>query len=217
MKSSRCCVKLVRYSPPDAILGQYVRGTIDGGAAPGYREEKGISPESSTETFIALKLEIGNRRWRNVPFFLRTGKRMPYRCTRIAIYFRNAGASIFNRFNASSGIKTNVLTITIQPDEVFSLEFNMKTPGKPFKLSRQQMQFRYADAFDDIPEAYETLIYDVLAGEQTLFVCDDEVEQSWRIYDDLLRDEHEVYPYPSGSWGPKEIKRLKANWLNPRD
>ena len=201
--------------PEDAIFGQYTRGTIAGVEVPAYREESGVSPQSQTETFAALKLEIANRRWQGVPFFLRTGKRLPHKYTQIVIQFHCAPVSAFHPFESSCAIQPNILVITLQPDEGFDLHFHVKAPGHPFSLSTQRLHFKYAEAFGTLADAYETLIGDIISGDRTLFVCDDEVENAWRIYGNLISGAIPVSPYPTGSWGPPEVDKLEAPWLNP--
>ena len=198
----------------DVVLGQYVGGKIDGQDMVGYREEPDVSPNSSTETFAALKIDIPNRRWKGVPFYLRTGKRMALRCTQIVVTFHCAPASIFHPFEASCGVRPNVLVITLQPDEGFDLYFQVKNPGQPFIMTTQPLHFRYAGAFGALPDAYETIILDVILGDQTLFVCDSEVETAWHLYDGLLKGNIPVHSYPVGSWGPAEINRLFDGWMN---
>ncbi len=206
--------QIAPISPADVVLGQYVGGKIDGQDTVGYREETGVSPDSSTETFAALKIDIPNRRWKGVPFYLRTGKRMALRCTQIAITFHCAPVSIFHPFEETCGIRPNVLVITLQPDEGFDLHFQVKNPGQPFKMTTHPLHFRYAGAFGTLPDAYETIILDVILGDQTLFVCDNEVETAWRLYDGLLKAEIPVHPYPAGSWGPDQMKSLFDGWMN---
>ena len=201
--------------PEDIVFGQYVRGKIDGQEVAGYREEPGVSPDSRSETFVALKLEIANWRWKGVPFYLRTGKRVFLKCTQIVIHYHCAPVSIFHPYESSCGVKPNVLVITLQPDEGFDLHFQVKSPGQPFTLTTQPLHFRYAEAFGTLPDAYETLLLDIVTGDQTLFVCDDEVENAWRLYDGLLGQDIPVHPYPAGTWGPVETDKLQAPWLNP--
>lgn len=201
--------------PKDVVLGQYTGGKIDGQNVVSYTKEPGVAAKSSTETFVALKLEIANWRWKGVPFYLRTGKRLPLRCTQIVIHYHCAPVSIFHPFEASCGVKPNILVITLQPNEGFDLNFQVKSPGQPLALTTQALHFRYAEAFGPLPDAYETLILDVTAGDQTLFVCDAEVEKAWQLYDGLLGQNLPVYPYPAGTWGPAEIAGLEAPWLNP--
>ena len=194
--------------PGDVVLGQYTRGKVAGHEVPGFREEEGIAPDSSTETFVALRLTVATWRWNSVPFYLRTGKRLPHRATRIVIAFRCPPVSVFRPFDDPCTIHANALVITIQPDEGFDLSFEVKEPGQPVTLQAQRLHFRYAEAFGPLADAYETLLLDVLAGDQTLFVHADEVEASWRLYTPVLQQRLPVRPYPAGTWGPPEADRL---------
>ena len=211
-------VKLLRSVVPptvsDAVFGQYLRGSIHGSEVPGYREEPGVAADSSTETFAAVRLNIANWRWQGVPFILRTGKRLPRRVTRIAVVFRCPPVSIFKPFDDCS-IQSNTLLLTLQPDEGFDLSFEVKPPGEPFRLSTQQLHFRYAEAFRPLPEAYEALLLDVIQGDQTLFVRADEAEAAWRLYAPLLEHPPELAQYVAGSWGPKLADGLLgADWAS---
>jgi glucose-6-phosphate 1-dehydrogenase len=192
--------------PADVVLGQYVKGEAGGEELPGYREEEGVPPDSRTETFAALKVEVSNWRWQGVPFFLRTGKRMATRSTRIAVRFRCAPVSIFEDVAAMREVTPNVLLITLQPDEGFDLFFEVKAPSEPFHLVTRRLDFRYDEAFGALPDAYETLLLDVVTGDQTLFVHADEVEASWRLYGPVLErihfGEEPVQRYAAGGWGP---------------
>jgi len=205
-------VKILRQiapvQPDGVVFGQYVRGKIDGKEVAGYREELGVSADSETETFVALKLGIANWRWSGVPFYLRTGKRMPQRLTQIAIRFHCAPVSIFQPFESTCALEPNVLAITIQPDEGFDLQFQVKSIGQPITLTTQRLHFKYSEAFGPLPDAYENLLLDVITGDQTLFVRYDEVEGSWQLYDLLLEKDIPVHPYPAGTWGPSEASQL---------
>ncbi len=198
-------VKVLRSIRPigrdEVVFGQYVAGTVGGRPVPGYREEPGVAPGSSVETFVALRLEIANWRWQGVPFVLRTGKRLPRRSTEIVVTFRCAPVSVFQPFDTCT-MHANVLTITLQPDEGFDLAFEVKAPGAPLTLQTHRLRFRYADAFAPLADAYETLLLDVLDGDQTLFVRADEVEAAWRLYTPVLRNPPDVRPYAAGTWGP---------------
>ncbi len=198
-------LKVLRaVQPPDparVLWGQYGPGMIDGSPCPGYREEPGIPPDSRTETLVAMELLIANWRWQGVPFRLRTGKRMPARTTRITVRFRHPPVSLFSRFSRCR-ITSNELAITLQPDEGFDLRFEVKTPGQDIRVQTGQLRFRYSDVFGALPEAYETLLLDVVTGDQTLFVRGDEAEAAWRIYDPLLAAPREIQLYPAGTWGP---------------
>ena len=172
--------------PEDVVYGQYTRGSVGGKEAPGYREERGVAPDSVTETFVALKLGIENWRWNGVPFYLITGKGLPARFTQIAVTFRCPPVWLFQPRPATCN--PNVLVFTLQPDEGFDLHFQVKAPGEPLELKTQRLRYRYAEAFGPLPDAYETLLVDVMAGDQTLFVRADEAEAAWRIYAPLLAE-----------------------------
>lgn len=204
-------VKVLRavstISTSDVVFGQYARGAVEAREAIGYCEEDGISSDSRTETYVALKLNISNWRWQGVPFVLRTGKRMFKGLTEVAITFRRPPVSIFKQFSIKD-IQPNRLIMTIQPNEGFDLFFKVKEPGDSYKLSTQSLHFQYSEIFGRIPDAYETLLLDVLKGDQTLFVRADEVESSWELYTPLLSYKFQVYKYASGTWGPEEAERL---------
>jgi glucose-6-phosphate 1-dehydrogenase len=184
--------------PEDVVFGQYTRGRIDGHEVPGYREESGVAPDSQTETFVALRLHVANWRWQGVPFYLVTGKRMPQRRTQVAVTFRCPPVSVFQPFDRCE-IGPNVLVVTLQPDEGFDLYFETKTPGEPLTLQTQRLHFRYSEAFGPLPDAYQTLLLDILRGDQTLFVRADEVEASWRLYTPILESQIPLHPYPAGT------------------
>ncbi len=212
-------IKVLESVPPldparDVVFGQYTAGRVQGEAVPGYHAEDGIDAASRTETFVALRLRVENWRWQGVPFVLRTGKRLPLRLTQIAVRFRGAPVSIFQPYEETCRIHPNVLLITLQPNEGFDLRFEVKAPGEPFILKTQQLRFRYEDAFGALPEAYETLLYDVITGDQTLFVHAQEAEASWELYGPLIEQNLDVHPYPAGSWGPEATHRLVPEWTN---
>ncbi len=204
-------VKVLRSIYPvesdDVVLGQYTAGQIGKDDVPAYRDAKGVAEESDTETFVALRLKIGNWRWQGVPFLLMTGKAMPRKLTRIRIIFRRAPVSLFRDFDRCS-LSANVLTITLSPEEGFSLFFDVKRPGNGFPVETRKLEFDYADAFGPKPSAYRTLLEDVAQGDRTLFVDADETEASWKLYDPILQHDHTVYPYPAGTWGPPEAQAL---------
>ncbi|MFZ0334744.1 MAG: glucose-6-phosphate dehydrogenase [Candidatus Acidiferrales bacterium] len=201
----------------DVVLGQYAAGEIDGEDVAAYRDEPGVAKDSQTETFVALRLEIENWRWHGVPFFLRTGKRLPKRASQIVVNFRRPPVWIFKPFDGDT-IQSNSLVIAIQPDEGFDLYFEIKAPGPGVRIQQSDLRFRYSDLFPPLPEAYETLLLDVLQGDMTLFVSDDWVEASWRLYTPLLENKPKVVPYAAGSWGPAEadalLKDLGRTWTN---
>jgi len=199
----------------DVVFGQYASLEIAGQTIRGYREEQGVPTDSTTETYVALKAEIHNWRWKGVPFYLRTGKRFPRKLTQIAVTFREAPTQVFRSLDPGS-IPPNMLLITLQPSEGFSLCFSVKSPGRPFRLSDHALQFDYEAAFGRLPEAYETLLRDVMIGDQTLFVSADFTETAWRLYDPLLTGEKAVHLYTAGSWGPSEgdalLKKNGHRW-----
>jgi glucose-6-phosphate 1-dehydrogenase len=167
-----------------------------------------VSPDSTTETFVAVKTEVHNWRWRGVPYYLRTGKRLPRKLTQIAVVFRQAPIQMFRSLEPES-LKQNKLLITLQPSEGFSLVFSVKTPGRPLTFTDRALQFDYRQAFGgELPEAYETLLLDIMIGDQTLFVTANFTETAWRLYDPILTGPRDVYPYTAGSWGPKEADSI---------
>ena len=189
------------------VRGQYAAGTIAGRRVRGYLEEDGIPKASQTETFVALEVFVDSWRWQGVPFFLRTGKCMPKRMTQIAVRFREAPVSFFRRLGCTQDT-ADILLITLQPDEGFALYFDIKVPGDPFELRRIPLRFSYKERFDVVPEAYQTLIQDVMEGDQTLFVHASEVEESWRLFMPLIQNPPKVRPYAAGTWGPREADSL---------
>jgi glucose-6-phosphate 1-dehydrogenase len=196
----------------DVVFGQYTEGTVDGEEVPGYRNEKDVAPDSRTETYVALRLEVANWRWQGVPFYVRTGKRLQETLTQIAIVFDRAPVSIFQN-NGAPELASNVLLITLKPDEGFDLHFEVKAPSQPFDLKKKQLSFRYKEAFGRMPEAYETLLLDTIVGDQTLFVHADEAEMSWKLFAPVLDQHVAVYPYAAGSWGPEATRRLNETWV----
>jgi glucose-6-phosphate 1-dehydrogenase len=205
--------------PDEVIFGQYTPGTAGGREVAGYRDEPEVAPDSATETFVALRLEVANWRWQGVPFYLRTGKRLAERTSTIVVTFRCPPVSVFAPFTTCM-LRPNSLVITIQPDAGFDLLFEMKAPEQPLRVETQSLRFRYADAFPDrLPGAYETLLMEMLEGDQSLFVRSDWVEASWRLYAPLLDGQIPVHPYAAGGWGPPEAERLLppgSSWWNGR-
>ncbi|HXY46918.1 MAG TPA: glucose-6-phosphate dehydrogenase [Thermoplasmata archaeon] len=199
------CVEPIR--PEDVVRGQYRSGRIDGARVRGYRQEPGVPRRSTTETFVALRLRVNSWRWHGVPFYLRTGKRLPAKRTEIVIHFRSPPVWFFGT-PIPRAIRANRLTITLQPDEGFELAFEIKRPGLAVDLETHRLHFLYSEAFGPLPDAYHTLLSDILRGDQTLFVRGDEVEEAWRIYGPLLNRPPPLRPYASGSWGPKESEAL---------
>jgi len=202
---------IVRFDPTDVVRGQYTAGTVDGTAVPGYRQEPGVDPKSETETFVALRLKIANWRWQDVPFFLRTGKRLPAKMTRVTLTFKAPPVTFFQTADEYSS-NPDRISILIQPDEGFELAFEVKVPGRELRVKTHRMKFHYADVFGTLPDGYETLLLDVMLGDPTLFVRADEVEESWRLYDPLLRSPQRLRFYPAGTWGPTEAQTLVQEW-----
>jgi glucose-6-phosphate 1-dehydrogenase len=204
------------------VRGQYTAGTIDGKPVPGYRQEKEINPQSFTETFVAMRVEIDNWRWAGVPFFLRSGKRLAKRVTEIAVQFKLPPLSLFRTVECEGDVcdltaaRPNVLIMRIQPNEGVSLSFSTKRPGMWLDLSPAKLDFYYQQTFNHpMPEAYERLIFDALRGDHTLFMRSDELEMAWHFVTPILRewereDEKDLAKYSAGTWGPAEADRLMA-------
>jgi glucose-6-phosphate 1-dehydrogenase len=197
-----------------AIRGQYGPGLIHEEKVLGYRQETDVSPKSSIETYVALRLFIDNWRWAGVPFYLRAGKRLPKRATEIAITFKEAPGVLFHKPHHKE--KPNVLAIRIQPDEGISLKINCKVPGPSSPIQPVKMDFRYGSYFGQAPpEAYERLIWDCILGDSTLFARSDEVAHSWEIFTPLLEywDAHPIKDFPNyaaGTWGPVQADEMIA-------
>ncbi len=194
------------------VRGQYGPGWIMGQPVPGYRQEPKINPQSTTETYVALRLQVNNWRWQGVPFYLRTGKRLPKRVTEIAVQFREVPHLLFPELGTF--INPNVLALRIQPDEGISLRFEVKQPGPSMLIRSVNMEFLYGRAFGvRTPDAYERLMLDAMLGDQTLFTRADEVEQAWQVIDPILQawaeQEPPAFPnYEAGTWGPDEANTL---------
>jgi glucose-6-phosphate 1-dehydrogenase len=200
--------------PLRAIRGQYAAGTVDGKPDPGYRSEKGVPPDSRTETLVALKLDIDNWRWAGVPVYLRTGKRLGHRHTEIVVQYRRAPHLLF-RQTAIASCLPNQLILSIQPKEGLSLSFGAKVPGPVVRLGAVTMDFDYARAFGNRPQTgYERLLYDCMLGDATLFQRADMVELGWSIIAPVqqawARDGDSIAQYPAGSRGPAEVDALLA-------
>ncbi len=209
-ESSRVLHALRPIRPEDAVFGQYTAGQIDGTRARGYLEETGVPETSRTETYVAIKAEIDNWRWAGVPFFIRTGKRLPSRVTEVLVSFREPPVALWE----SAGLeaqerRSNHLVIRIQPDEGISLMFNAKVPGPEIGTRPVQMRFRYGESFMTEPaEAYERLLYDAMDGDPMLFLRQDNVLRSWEVLQPLLDAPPPVHPYPAGTWGPPAADEL---------
>ena len=205
-----------------AFRAQYTGGTVDDKKVKSYLEEEGIPENSVSETYAAVKLHIDNWRWRDVPFYLRTGKRMKEKCSMIAICFRQPPKQFF-RTSQLEKFQPNWLLIGIQPDESLRMELTVKKPGLDMKTQTISLDTCFSDEFSK--GAYEGLLLDVIEGDHTLFLRSDEVEQSWKIVDPIIRywDSQTDYipTYASGSWGPDESTRLfekeGQTWRNSLD
>ena len=206
------------------VRGQYGLGTIDGRRVPGYREEPNVAPDSGTSTYAAARFMIDNWRWHDVPFYVRSGKRLPRRATEIAIQFRQPPHLMFP-LPPDEQFEPNVLAIRVQPNEGISLRFEVKVPGVEVRMVSVDMDFDYHQAFGEAGhEAYETLLLDCMLGDATLFTRSDEVEAAWTVVDPIIyywehkRPDH--FPnYAAGSWGPEVadefVARLGARWREP--
>jgi glucose-6-phosphate 1-dehydrogenase len=223
-------VKVLRAIPPltkeevarRTVRGQYAAARIGGSTGTdvkAYRQEDRVNPQSQTETFAAVELSIDNWRWKGVPFYLRSGKRMPKQGSEICIHFKHAPGVLFAR--DGQHVTNNVLVLRVQPKEGISLLINAKTPGNVSRIAPAHMDFNYDVAFGSYsPEAYERLLLDAILGDSTLFIRDDEVEGSWRIIDSIEAGWAAAQPplamYPAGSWGPPEaaelLRRKDRDW-----
>lgn len=206
----------------NVIRGQYQSSSVAGEEMPGYREESGVNPESRTETFAALKFYIDNWRWADVPFYIRTGKRLPDRVSEVVIHFKPNHHHLFSQRRLANS--QNVLIFRIQPNEGILLKFGLKVPGTGFKVENVNMDFQYDQLTDSyIPEAYERLLLDCMNGDATLYARGDSVVSAWEFVNPILKAWAEdpdipVYGYPAGSWGPEPANALvddPAGWRNP--
>ena len=195
------------------VRAQYAHGTINGKEFPGYRREEGVRADSTTETYVALKVFVENWRWAGVPFYIRTGKAMPKRASEIAVQFKDIPQILFNA-NPNVPQAPNLLTLRIQPEEGMALRIISKRPGSKAQTHPVDMNFEYGDAFDaPSPEAYERLLLDVMTGDASLFMRRDAVEASWTWVTEILKgwETHSTKwlpEYPAGTWGPIEADRL---------
>jgi glucose-6-phosphate 1-dehydrogenase len=195
-----------------AIRGQYSAATIKNEVVNGYREEDGVDPNSTTETYAAIKFYIDNWRWGGVPFYIRTGKRLPTRVTEVVIHFKPTPHFLFSQGPAF--MSSNQLVIRIQPDEGILLKFGMKTPGAGFDVQHVNMDFHYSDLTNQrIPAAYERLIYDSMKGDATLFARTEEVIEAWKFLSPVIDawkhdKEMPLNGYPAGTWGPELADEL---------
>ncbi|MEJ3747902.1 glucose-6-phosphate dehydrogenase [Actinomycetes bacterium KLBMP 9797] len=205
-------ISLPKDISADTVRGQYLQGWVAGERARGYLEEDGVPPTSTTETYVAVRLGIQNRRWAGVPFYIRAGKRLPRRVTEVAVLFKKAPHLPFNPADVEA-LGENQLVIRVQPEEGMVLKFGSKVPGTTMELRDIAMDFQYGAAFtESSPEAYERLVLDVLIGDRTLFPDAAEVEQSWHVVDPLEAAWEGVKPEPyrSGEWGPRAADEMLA-------
>jgi glucose-6-phosphate 1-dehydrogenase len=204
-----------------AIRGPYSEGWMKGKPVQGYREEPGVNPESSTPTFVAMKLEVDNWRWKGVPFYLRTGKRLPKKVSEISIHFREVPLLIFQ--SAAQQASPNILSMRLQPNEGISLRFEAKMPGPDLRTRTVNMDFNYGSSFGvATADAYHRLLLDCMLGDQTLFTRADEVEEAWRVVTPVITawdapaDPATVPQYEAGTWQPTEaeflINRDRRQW-----
>ncbi len=206
------------------VRGQYMESHVRGELQKAYRDEEGVPEESRTETFAALKLYIDNWRWGGVPFYIRTGKRLPTKVTEIVIHFRPSPHALFCSEDAGYNSE-NQLVIRIQPDEGILLKFGMKVQGAGYNVQNVNMDFHYRDLMNaDIPEAYERLLLDCMQGDSTLYARGDAVEEAWRFVAPILErweqdNKFPLYGYPCGTWGPEQADLLiegeRRTWRYP--
>jgi len=191
-----------------SVRGQYSEGSIKGEHVQGYLQTEEVAPNSTTETYVALKFQIDNWRWADVPFYMRTGKALPKRVTEVAVEFRKTPLPLFGP--SGDGSQPNILILRIQPDEGITLRFTAKLPGQAINLREVNMDFRYGTSFGvPTPEAYERLLLDAMLGDTKLFARDDEVEAAWAIMTRFLegwqqKSDAQLPQYPAGTWGPVE-------------
>ena len=222
-------LRAVRPIPADrvshyCVRGQYGAGLVCNDVVPGYREEEGVDPASDIETYAAVKLYVDNWRWEDVPFYLRTGKRMPRKLSQIVVQFRPVPHRMFPA-DAADVFEPNRLIVNIQPEEGIVLKFEAKEPGSGMRLRNVSMDFNYGEAFhSQNREAYETLLQEVMEGDATLFMRNDQEHEAWKLVMPILEAWQSVpatsFPnYPAGTWGPEQADGLLARdgrgWFNP--
>jgi len=222
-------LRAVVIPTPDQVLADVVRAQYDSGwsegvAVPAYRQEPDVDPHSETETYMAMKLYVDNWRWAGVPFYIRTGKRLPKRVTEVALQFQRVPHLAFTAAQAE-GLQPNALVVRIQPDEGVALRFAAKVPGQSFRVRDVLMDMSYGTSFlEETPDAYERLLLEAMLGDQTLFIRSDEVDQAWQIVDPILETWHggrsvPLAGYAAGTWGPKQadqlIERDGRQWRTP--
>jgi glucose-6-phosphate 1-dehydrogenase len=193
------------FQPDEVVRGQYTAGVIGGRDLPGYRQELNVAPDSTVETFVAIRASIDNWRWAGVPFYLQTGKRLPRKATEVAVMFKEVPSYLF-RGRELSAPPPNLLSIRIQPEEGMSFAFQSKPPGLRLANQTVAMDFSYREWFEGNAEAYERLLHDAMIGDPTLFIRQDAVERAWEVVTPLLDDSGSLHPpgswseYPAGSW-----------------
>lgn len=221
--------KSIRRLRPESVddfivRGQYGAGEANGQKTPGYRKEKGVAPDSRTETFVALKLYIDNWRWSGMPFYLRTGKFLPEKLSEVVVRFRSPPLTLFQK-QFDTEVYPNDLIIRIQPDEGVSWRLNGKVPGGQMNIKPVALDFLYKTTFHvEPPEAYERLIHDAMLGDQTLFIRGDEAEAAWAVVDPIEQgwaaSKNVPQEYAPGSWGPKKafdlIEHDGRRWLHSK-
>jgi glucose-6-phosphate 1-dehydrogenase len=214
---------LPRWTPDEVLANvvraQYAAGALEGREVAAYRQEKGVAPDSLTDTYVALRLQLSSWRWGGVPFYLRTGKCLPKRVSEIAIQFRRPPTFLFPESERDDHPGPNQLVLRIQPNEGASLSFQAKIPGSRSRLQEVRMDFRYGTSFaSPPPEAYQRLLLDVMLGEATLFTRTDEVDSAWEFITPILQtwQERQVEPvlYEAGTWGPEAADELLARDQN---
>jgi glucose-6-phosphate 1-dehydrogenase len=199
-----------RFSAEELVRGQYAAGVVEGREVPAYRDEEGVAAASTVETFVALRAWIDNPRWKGVPFFLRTGKCLPRRQTEVAVVLRESDRGLFESAGIA-GLPAHHVALRIQPEEGISLVFRAKEPGPGMALDAVPMDFSYGSSFRTrSADAYERLLHDAMAGDQTLFLREDAVERSWEIVAPVLDASGPLHPYAAGTWGPPAADGLIA-------
>jgi glucose-6-phosphate 1-dehydrogenase len=221
VKVLRAVRPLLADGEQSIVRAQYAPGAVEGKTVPGYRSEADVAPGSVTPTFAAMRVFIDNWRWKGVPFFLRSGKRLAKRTSEIAVQFKAPPVFLFGQKTAEE-MAPSLLVMRVQPDEGISLRLQVKTPGAAHELTPGleitpvDMDFSYAESFgNEARPAYETLLLDCMIGDPTLFTRSDEVEMAWSLIDPVLQDWEknpvkEIPTYPAGSWGPAEADALLA-------
>jgi glucose-6-phosphate 1-dehydrogenase len=198
--------------PSRVVRGQYEAGVVDGVDVPAYRDEEGVAPDSTVETFLALRLDVDHRRWSGVPFCVRAGKRLPRRVTEVALRYKRVPFLPLPG-SALDSLEPNIMTLHIQPDEGITLSFAAKVPGQTFRVRTVPLDFTYGTTFAErAPEAYERVLLDAFLGDATLFIRADEVHTAWEIVQPIIdASESGALPpafYPAGTWGPGEAEQL---------